>query len=147
MQPFPHHYEVTADTSADGMVALNSPGVSTLASAPPAEFGGPGDQWSPETLFAAAAADCYLLSFKAVAGASKLDWTHITCRTTAVLDRIDKVTRFTEMTHHVTLVVPADTSIDRARSILEKSEHVCLVSNSLNTQVHLEASIEQEGAA
>lgn len=33
--------------------------------APPVQFGGDGKEWSPEDLFVAAVADCYLFSFKA----------------------------------------------------------------------------------
>jgi organic hydroperoxide reductase OsmC/OhrA len=31
------------------------------------QLGGPGGQWSPETLLVAAAAECFILTFRAVA--------------------------------------------------------------------------------
>ena len=52
MQSFPHLYSVSARAGSAGEVDLASPGLPALASAAPAEFGGPGDRWSPETLSA-----------------------------------------------------------------------------------------------
>ena len=53
MHPYPHLYTVQALAARDGDVTLNSTGLPALATAPPAEFDGPGDRWSPETLLAA----------------------------------------------------------------------------------------------
>ena len=39
-------------------------GVRVIESAPPKEFDGPGDQWSPEQLLTAAVADCFVLNFR-----------------------------------------------------------------------------------
>lgn len=141
MHPFPHQYHVAATASHKGSVTLRSDGLPDLPSAPPKEFDGPGDQWSPETLLLAAVADCFVLSFRAVATASKFDWSALQCSTRGTLDRVDRVTRFTEIVHTVVLDVPAGVSEERARSLLEKAEHVCLISNSLSAQVHLEAEV------
>ena len=141
MQDYPHHYPVTANASASGNVALTSPGLDELESAPPAEFGGPGDLWSPETLLAAAVADCFVLSFRAIARASKLDWVSLQCDVDGVLDKVDGVTRFTEMNERVVLVVPEGTSEVKATKLLEKAEHVCLITNSLTAETSLEIEI------
>jgi organic hydroperoxide reductase OsmC/OhrA len=69
MHPFPHIYKVSAIPVTAGEVTLESTGLESIISQPPAEFGGPGDQWSPETLLAAAVADCFFLSFRAIANA------------------------------------------------------------------------------
>jgi len=122
-------------------VELSSPGLASLDSAPPAEYGGPGDLWSPETLLAAAVADCFILSFRAVARASKLDWTSLSCEVDATLDRVDNVTRFTALTQRATLDVPAGTDEAKARRLLEKAERICLVTNSLTAEIHLEAEV------
>ena len=70
MQPFPHHYAVVAKAETQSDVALEGERLPPIASAPPTEFGGPGDRWSPETLLVAAVADCFILTFRAIAGAS-----------------------------------------------------------------------------
>lgn len=131
MHPFPHHYTVQAAAEPAGAVQVSAAGLPTLDTAPPAEFDGPGDQWSPETLLCAAVADCFVLSFRAVARASKFDWSALECRVRGKLDRVDGRTSFTEIDVDATLRVPAGTDPERARKLLEKAEHVCLISNSL----------------
>lgn len=142
MKDFPHRYQVQAQASTEGTVSLSSSGLASLETAPPAEFGGPGDRWSPETLLVGAVADCFVLSFRAVARASQLEWISLDCDAEGVLDRIDKVTQFTEVTVRATLRVPAGTNVERAERLLERSEQVCLISNSLKATKRLEARVE-----
>jgi organic hydroperoxide reductase OsmC/OhrA len=120
---------------------MTSPGLPDLRLAAPAEFGGPGDQWSPETLMAAAVASCFKLSFKAIARAAKFDWMSIRCDVVAVLDRVDKVTRFTEFHQTVVLEVPPGSDEAKAIRLLEKAERTCLVTNSLTGTTRLDATV------
>lgn len=131
MQDYPHHYVAAAAGSATGSVSLSSPGLEGIESAGPAEFGGPGDLWSPETLLVASVADCFILHFRAVTRAAKLDWDELECRVVGDLDRIDRVTHFTHFEIHAILCVPQGTDEERARKLLEKSEDTCLITNSL----------------
>jgi len=137
MQNLPHHYAVAAAGSATGNVDLTSPGLTRIESAPPAEFGGPGDLWSPETLLVAAVADCFILTFRAIARASKLDWVALNCDVEGVLDRVDNVTRFSEFKLCAVLDVPPGTDEQKAQRLLEKSEHACLITNSMSAESHL----------
>jgi len=142
MHPLPHQYQVKAGGEAAGLVTLSAAGLTDIKSAPPVEFDGPGDQWSPETLLLAAVADCFVLSFRAVAEASKFEWITLSCETSGTLDRVERVTRFTSIVNAVTLTVAAGTTEARARSLLEKAEQVCLISNSLSADMTLKASVK-----
>jgi peroxiredoxin-like protein len=146
MQEYPHHYTVTATAQDTGDVRLAGDQLPALASAPPAEFGGPGDRWSPETLLVAAIADCFVLTFRAIARASKLQWQDLSCSVTGTLERVEKTTKFTEFRISATLRAPARTDQDRARRLLEKAEENCLITNSLSGKVHLDAQVEEAGA-
>ena len=95
MQNLPHRYRVSAAVEAESAVQLTSNGLPALESAAPAEFGGPGDKWSPETLLVAAVADCFILTFKAIARASKFSWVSLSCAVEGTLDTIDRLTQFT----------------------------------------------------
>jgi len=141
MQDLPHQYRVKAAATEASGVELTSPGLPALESAAPAEFGGPGDKWSPETLLAAAVADCFILSFKAIARASKLQWTSLSCDVEAVLARVERKTQFTEMRLHAVLDVPDIADEKRAGRLLEKAEESCLITNSLTATSHLEFEI------
>jgi len=141
MQDYPHHYVVSADAPSDGVIEVSSKGLETLPSLAPAEFGGPGDLWSPETFLVAAVADCFILTFRAVARGSHFEWNSVSCEVDGVLDRVDRVTRFTEFHVRVTLHVPAGSDRHKAERLVEKSDHVCLVTSSLNAETLLTTSI------
>jgi peroxiredoxin-like protein len=141
MQDLPHRYEATATTDPDENVILRSENLPQLVSAPPVEFGGPGDKWSPEHLLAASVADCFILTFRAIASASKLEWTKLDCTAEGVLDRVERVTSFTGFTVKATLTVPSDGDTGKAQRLLEKAEGACMITNSLSAETHLETEI------
>ena len=144
MHGFPHRYAVSADADAEGSVAVRSAGLPTLTTALPPQFGGAGGQWSPETLLVAAATDCLILTFRAIATASKLTWRRLACDAEGTLDRKDGVTRFTELRLAARLVVPPGVDTERARRLLEKAEASCLITNSLALRPTLAAEIVTE---
>ena len=141
MQALPHIYSVITEGTVNSQLISSSKGIPDITVAAPAEFGGPGDQWSPETLLLSAAANCFVLSFKAVARASKLEWKDIYCESIGKLDKVDRVTFFTEITTKVKLTITDPNDKERAVKLLEKSESVCLVSNSLKSTLILECDI------
>ncbi len=141
MHPFPHRYVVNAAVRPVGDVPLSTDGVRIIESAPPKEFDGPGNQWSPEGLLTAAVADCFVLSFRAIAAASKYAWLSLEARTEGALDRIDGKMRFTRFDTHAKLHVPEGADIERAKKLLEKAELTCLVANSLSSERHLSAEV------
>jgi len=115
-----------------------------LSTAPPAEFGGPGDRWSPETLLVASIADCFVLTLRALARAAGFTWVSANCRVVGTLERVEGVTRFSHFVTHAKLVVPIGADEAAARRLLERAEHGCLISNSLLGERHLEAEIATE---
>jgi peroxiredoxin-like protein len=141
MDAYPHRYTVRAAGRNEGHVALASDRLPSLSSAPPQQFGGPGDQWSPETLLVAAAADCLILTFRAIARASKLPWVSLDCDAEGVLDRVEGVTRFTEMRMNARLVLPAGGDAELARRLIEKAEKTCLITSSLKATPVLTAAV------
>jgi len=124
-----------------GDVTVRSAGLPDLATAPPPEYGGAGGQWSPETLLVAAVADCFVLTFRAMAAASRLTWRDIECAADGVLDRTSGVVRFTQLQLRARLVVGAQEDVGRAKRLLEKAEKGCLVRNSLALQPTLDTEV------
>ena len=142
MQPLPHFYSVRALAKPEGNVRIGARDLPAVLSAPPKEFDGPGDQWSPEELFLASVVDCFALTFRAVASASGLGWAQLSAGAEGILDRVDRTTRFTEIVIHVALTLE-DPARDeaRARRVLEKSEANCPVSRSLAVPVQLDIEL------
>lgn len=134
MHPYPHRYTVQASAAATGAVFLGAEGVEPIASQPPPEFDGPGGHWSPETLLAAAVADCFVLAFRAVARASRLPWQSLEVDVEGVLERMEDGPRFTRFTLSPRLCLDDGASEVLARSVLEKAKRSCLVTNSLRAE-------------
>jgi organic hydroperoxide reductase OsmC/OhrA len=147
MKPLPHRYRVTAAAGRHTDVELTSPGLAPLWSAAPAEYDGPGDRWSPETLLVGAVADCFVLTFRALAKASRLDWTDITCEGSGKVDQIEDATRFAEIGLHVELNIRSAVDTDRAHLLLQKCKRYCLVGNSLRLEVKVSSDIRVENPA
>jgi organic hydroperoxide reductase OsmC/OhrA len=142
MEQFPHRYSVVASARAEGEVMLESPRLVALVTAPPAEFGGPGDRWSPETLCVGAVADCFVLTFRALARAEKLPWASLRCCVEGTLDRVDRATQFTAFLVRVSLDVSPGIDEARALRLLERTEQACLITNSLKGASRLEAKVQ-----
>lgn len=142
MQAFPHHYTAAALAEAEGDVRLESEQLPALATAAPEAFGGPGDRWSPEALLVAAVADCFILTFRAIARIARVPWISLRCEAEGTLDRVARVTQFTAFQVRAVLQVPPEADVEKARGLLERAEQSCLITSSLKADVHLEAEVE-----
>jgi len=143
MQALPHRYRVSAQGADAGPVVLSSAGVDALQTHAPPEFDGPPGHWSPESLLVAAVADCYVLSFRAVARASRLAWQNLDVEVEGLLERVDGVTRFTRFRVVPRLRLAPGASETLACGVLKKAKANCLVTSSLRAECELDPQIEQ----
>lgn len=143
MKPLPHRYQVRLAGGPSGHAVLSTPGVPELRTAPPLDFGGPGDAWSPEHLLLAAVQTCFLFTMRSVARASRVDFVSLELDAVGTVDRHEGMTRFTEIILRPRLVIPEGGDRDRALRMLEKTEKNCLVSASLSTPVRLDPEITE----
>lgn len=141
MQGLPHNYDATATSTAESLVTASISGQPDLTLAPPSGFGGPGDIHSPEDLQVAAVASCFILSFKAIAGASKLEWESIEVDVSGTLAQVERAIQFTGFSTHARLTLPAGSSRDKAERLLEKAEQTCFITNSLKAESSLETEV------
>jgi len=138
MKPYPHTYSVSARGSTTGTVPVASRGLPDIPTAPPPEFDGPGDVWSPETLLVAAVANCFILTFRAVSRAAGFGWEQLECHVDGALERVSGVTQFSKFTTRAMLTVKAGADHAKAQQLMERAEKACLVANSLRAERHLE---------
>ncbi len=141
MKPLPHRYEVRLTGGPDGYATSAVEGVPDLRCAPPVDFDGPGDAWSPEHLLLSAVTTCFLFTLRSVAKLSKVQFKALDLSADGVLDRQQGVTRFTEIILRPKLTVGQGTDRAQALRIMEKAEKACLVSASLSTPVRLEPEV------
>jgi organic hydroperoxide reductase OsmC/OhrA len=141
MLPLPHRYEVELVSGPSGHATLVATGLPSLSAAPPKEFDGPGDAWSPEHLLLASVETCFLFTFRAVARAAKLAFTAVDVRGEGVLARDGAVTRFVEIRLRPQIVLVNAADREAAIRAVARAERACLVSASLLTPVHVDPEI------
>ena len=146
MQDFPHRYTATALARAEGEVTLESAAARLARVGAAHRIRRPG-----RSLVAGDAARRRarrLLRARLPRDRARLEarlGVSLRCEVEGTLDRVERVTQFTAFSVRASLQVPPGTDLERARGLLEKAEKVCLISNSLKAQPHLEAKIEVAG--
>ena len=142
MQGYPHHYLASATGGNEGSVIISGKGLPDLETESPPQFGGPEGIWSPESMLSATVANCFVLTFRAIARASKLEWTSLDCNVEGVLERPERATFFTRFNIHAVLRVPAAAKTEIAQRLLEKAKEVCLITASLKSEIVLTTEIQ-----
>lgn len=141
MKQFPHKYVASVTALPEHHINVQADGLPTFQAAPPEQFGGPGDHWSPEDLLMASVSSCLVLTFRAIAQMSKFEWLELECASTGTLDRIDGTTAFTEIHTKARLTVPPDANVEKARQLIMKAEEACLITNSISASSHCECEV------
>jgi peroxiredoxin-like protein len=113
----------------------------TINFAAPPEFGGEPGLWTPEHLLLAAVSTCYVATLRAVAEASKLEFEGIEVPVEGKIEKLDGGFKFTRITLRPVVTIHQEQDRERIGRLLEKAEHVCLVSRSLDCDMVLEAKI------
>ena len=142
MQAYPHHYLASAAGESEGHVVVSGEGLPDLDTQSPPQFGGPEGVWSPETMLTASVANCFILSFRAIARASKFEWNALTCDVDAVLDKPERSPLFTQFNINAVLHIPAGSRDTLAQRLLEKAEQICLITASLKSEIVLTTNIK-----
>lgn len=141
MKPLPHRYDVHISSRPSGYAELSTGGMPALRTAAPADFDGPGDAWSPEHLLVAAVQSCFLITFRGIARASKVEFAELEVEASGTVARVDGATRFTDIVLRPIVTIPEGTSREQLRETLEKAEARCLISASLACATRLEPAI------
>jgi len=147
MQPLPHRYEVQITASPRGYAVASGASLPSLGLAPPVDFGGPGDAWSPEHLLLAAVEACFVFTFRSVARLFWILWTDLEVQAEGTVDRQDGVARFTEILLRPRVTVVPGTNREQLSKALEKTEKACLVSASLSTPIRIEPVVIEGAVA
>ncbi len=144
MKPLPHNYEARLVGGPEGYATVSAAGLPDLRIAPPADFDGPGDAWSPEHLLMAAVEACFMMTLRAIARAAKFTFVALEVPGEGTVERQDGATRFTTIVLRPRMTIPAGADREKALRLMEKSEKACLISASLNFSVRLEPQVVVE---
>ncbi len=122
-------------TARDGNVHAPDLSPGEIRFSAPAEFGGTPGQWTPEHFLLSAVASCFVATFQAVAKASAFEFARLDVVAEGIVQKIDGRLKFSSVTVNPTLTIGAEEDRDLAAKLLNKTEHSCIVANSLSTPV------------
>lgn len=143
--PTPYYYHVDVRWNKERKGVMCSPELEAnlgangcIEVATPPEFDkGIHGIWSPEHLFTASIASCFMTTFLSIAENSKLEFVSFVCRAVGKLDKVEGKLLMTEVTLQPEVTIANANQRDLAIRVLEKSEKACLISNSINSSVKM----------
>jgi peroxiredoxin-like protein len=132
-----HFYNVTINWDKDRIGNLSSPELnSDIEVATPPEFPkGVAGIWSPEHLLVAAVNSCLMTTFLSIAEHSRLEFATFTSHAIGKLETIEGKMMISEIVLKPVLSIKSDSDTDKALRILNKSEQLCLISNSIKSRI------------
>jgi organic hydroperoxide reductase OsmC/OhrA len=135
-------YRVTAVSTVglSGVATAEEIQPSIAFSAPP-EFQGEAGRWTPEHLFLASVAGCFMSTFSGMAQFSKFEFLSLDLEVEGVLSKEGEGWRFTQVSMQPRLKIAQENDRERANRLLEKAEKTCLVVHSINSKVILEPEV------
>jgi len=107
---------------------------SLKGSADPKFYGDP-SLHNPEDLLVAALSACHFLSYLAVCARAGVHVTAYEDEVYGRMERVDGVTKFTEVILHPKVTVAPGSDAEKARALHERARAVCFIANSVNFPV------------
>jgi len=137
-----HFYNTAIRWEQGRKGTLTAPELTSITVATPPEFPkGEPNVWSPEHLYVASANSCLMTTFLAIAENSKLDFVSFDSNATGKLEKVDGMLMFSEIELKPRVVLKKEKDRERALRIIEKSERMCLVSNSMKSKIVLSPEV------
>jgi peroxiredoxin-like protein len=121
---------------------LSSEGKETLNISSPPEFHGTPGLWTPEDLFVASVETCTMLTFQAFATRKNLSIFSYESTSEGMLEFVNGDYKFTRITIRPVIQVGDIESMEAAKKVLEAAHEHCIVSNSIQAEVVIEAEVK-----
>ena len=116
---------------------LSVPGKPELDVGSPPEFKGEPGIWSPEELLVGALNACMMLTFLTLTRSKGVELVGYDSAAEGLLENVDGKYRITKISVHPNLTLKSDSAIEEARTIMDKVEDNCFISNSITSEVEL----------
>ncbi len=137
-----HTYTTAVEWTKERRAALSSRGLPTIEVATPPNFpGGHEGIWSPEHLYTAAAEVCLMTTFLSFAERANLDFLSYKSEADGILAKVEKSLLMTRIHIKPTITVANEADREEALKLIERAERYCLISNSMKSEVTVEAIV------
>lgn len=135
-----YHLNASSTTLRSGVLVLEEVQPSITFSAPP-EFQGKPGCWTPEHLFLASIASCYVSTFSGIASFSKFEFLSLDVQLDGTVEKDEGGWRFTQVNLRPRLKILLAKDREKASRLIEKAEKTCLIARSLTSRLILEPEI------
>ena len=135
-----YRYPMSVTWTGEKKGTMTVAGKPPVEVATPPEFKGHEGIWSPEDLFVASVNSCVMTTFLAFADRAGLAYEKFESEAEGLLEFVDGGFLFTKVVVRPRVTLRSAEDKEKAEEILNKAERNCLVSNSLRTEVILEAA-------
>ncbi len=137
-----YQYEVQARWMRDRVgIATAEDFPTSIEFAAPPEFHGENGKWTPEHFLVAGVVSCFVVTFRAIAELSKLEFLDLNVSAQGLLRRVQHGWHFAQITLLPVVTILRAEDRELALKALEKAEHSCLVARALSVPVVMEATI------
>lgn len=122
-----------------GILSCNDKPDILVACAP--EFGGHPEIWSPEDMFVGMIETCTMATFLWLCDTKKVNIKSYTSEGLGTAQMVGKSMRFNSIIIKIKIGMPAEDDRPEIERILQDISKWCLISNSIKTQVNIEAEL------
>lgn len=138
-----HEYQVDLNWKEGRVGTMSAPELDEKieVATPPQFDGGVEGIWSPEHLFVSSVSSCFMTTFVAIAGYSKLKFENLEVQATGKLSKEDGKFVVSEIILQPELFIADKKIMDKANRIMEKAEEACLITRSIKTKIYFEPKV------
>jgi organic hydroperoxide reductase OsmC/OhrA len=122
-------------------VRVETEGKPPLALSAAPAFRGDPSLYNPEDLLVAALSSCHFLSYAALCARSGIEVVAYEDDATGTMDRVDGVTRFTEVVLRPRVTLAPGADAEKARALHERAHAICFIASSVDFDVRNEPTI------
>jgi len=140
-EPVRYNYNTRLEWTSEKKGVLRCEGKPDIMVACPPEFGGHPGIWSPEDFFLASVEVCTLTTFLWYVDKEHVNLKSYSSEATGTVELVDGRFRFNSITVKLRIDVSSEDDRTRVEKILKKVERACLITNSIQTDVHVESKI------
>ena len=90
---------------------------------------------TPEHLFLGAISGCFFTTFSVISSNSQLSYSSLAIKAVGTMEIINDVKQMSLIRQEITLEVPPGSNVKKAQRILEKTEELCPLANSVTTKI------------
>lgn len=120
---------------------LSCPDKPDIKIATPPEFKGHSGIWTPEELFIASVNTCIMTTFLHFADKQGLKFLGYESDAEGILEKVEDKFMFSKIIVKPKILVNSNNEVEKAKNLIELSSQHCLISNSIKSEVILEANI------